>query len=209
MNHDSILDAIIEDIESNVWFDYTLDQTFIFNILKKHKHFSRYREGKMIYALKKIFDELVKWLKLERKFIKFELTNYSPYVSGPVGMFFKNSQMGCNIEIKLHSSFSLENYICIMVHELLHYFTDCHDIKFEYDEELTNDILMVYMGMGNLMIKGYSDFLANSKNSFDQKRIKIGYIDVYSIRYCMNAFKKEPIVQESKEDNFDNCWWHD
>ncbi len=198
---DSALDLIIEDIKSNVWFDYSINQTFILNILKKYKNFSRYSEGKMIRVLKKIFDDLVKWLKLERKFINLEFTNYSPYVSGPVGTFSKNSELGCDIEIRLHQSFSLENYVCAMVHELLHYFTDCHNIGFSYDEEVTNDVLMVYMGMGDIMIKGYSDFFARSDNVFGKKQMKIGYIDIYSIKYCMKAFGGE-----DKETEVYSAW---
>ena len=76
-----------------------------------------------------------------------------------------------------------------MLHELAHYFTYLHDIEFyEYDEECT-DILLIYMGCGDIIRKGHEYFVFRSDRILcGSKILEAGYLSVEEIEFCMSIF---------------------
>ena len=176
-------------VASRLWFRQFGNRPEIDDILYEYRKFGILKESKKLKFLESIFKKLCVLFKVDRAFIDFQIKKYSVYGVGALGSFCPNSLQGCKIVIYYSDNFLLETYISAMLHELAHYFTYLHDIEFyEYDEECT-DILLIYMGYGDIIRKGHEHFVFRSDRILcGSKILEAGYLSVEEIEFCMSIF---------------------
>lgn len=185
------LNYILDDVKANCWFNYSSKIIFTNFIIKKYRKKIECKSClKRDKYLNKLFIEICDFLKLDYKFINFNLHSYPNNYVGPVGIFRKNSMIGVDITIYTSPYFTIENYITSMIHELSHYFIQYNDMDMIYDDEYSTDCLMVYLGFSDVMKKGYSSIKIESDDVFSNgKNIIVGYLTVDQIKYAEEYYK--------------------
>lgn len=174
--------ALCNKVRAAVWFTYERSSDRLSGLLKKHPDFDKKSYGRRIKALNRLFDDLCDLMKLKRRFIQLEIVSYVMGDVGAVGGFIQNSHLGCRIIIHYKSSFALSDYVAIMLHELGHFFIMTHGICFGEDEEICNDLLLVFMGFGEALKVGYSP------KDTGERPLSFGYITPLLIEESMDYF---------------------
>ena len=172
-----------EIVLQSLWFEYRHYSKKAKLNLERYKKYDRCSVTKQIKILKRVFDELCAILQLKRRFIQFNIALYDFGFLKAGGTFEENSCIGCNITIYYVNNFTLIQYVGVMLHELGHFFHQTyHILDLQKVEELT-DIMLVYMGFGDILKQAYQPYTSNSV------MCTLGYIDFKEIEECQAFFQ--------------------
>lgn len=93
----------------------------------------------------------------------------------------------CIITIKIKGSFNKNMVLAIIAHEVSHAFLEANNIRYKnlLRNEILTDTCAVYVGFGDIMLKGYST------NILGEKCEKIGYISTNNIKQIKKLISKD------------------
>lgn len=185
---EDILVTICNYLKGNLWFDYQAENKQICKICKKHKHINAYNIEK---NAKTILIKLCNCLEIPHKFIRLKVNFDTQFMPNEIGLFKMNSEIGADICILYSKYFDGYHYAIVLLHELLHYFIRINNFNPIIDEELTVELMMIYLGLGDIMKEVYKFKILPFKRSLsNNSSFKAGYISAEEISFCQSIFSR-------------------
>ena len=129
-----------------------------------------------------IIEEIIKFMGLNPKVVKVKVKFGRQYA----GRFRMRYNIAGEIEINVIDNMNIYNLFSTCFHECIHYYFAMKDIDFGEDEEYFTDAALVYFGVDNIAVKGYSVFVSK-KNliSGEEMEEQIGYLNIEDIKYLI------------------------
>jgi len=183
------VNIICKHVADTMWFDYH-EHNNLNEIISRFKKFDKSSVSKRIKILNILFNSLCDMMSLNRKVIRFDIITYIHCNTESVAKYSRNSNIGCSITIYYNQFWGLEHYVAAMLHELGHFFIHVHGIKFLIDEELCNDVMLVYMGFGDIIKNAYKPIEKPEKNFSGNRIWSMGYLNHDLVDDCKKIFKE-------------------
>ncbi len=125
------------------------------------------------------------------------------------GYYYTSGNNITEIHLNKKYNYGKDHILAILAHEIAHHFLYIKSFSIDNEEEneKLTDVTAVYLGFGQILLKGYKsikwisdEMFDGESESFKVNNYKIGYLSVDDIAYVVKKVKKiRVVVQEKKQ----------